>query len=271
MPNGYDSHSSAFARPGRAPLTEAAATKRSDGASSQDRSGANRYDTSTPEKRRTALAAARRSGNPADEARVRKQINQEANSTIDALMLGLGSPTATARRDNRVTRRGGYRSTLIAVDEATEYEARSDLPPWLKDRDVEEAKGGGLPPWLKDKAKDGKGSGGDSDEDSNLPPWLRDRKKSGKKTAESAALPPRRFRDTVDSMDEAALNAKRRNALPASDFAGPDRTYPIDTPARARAALARAKANASPAEQRRIYAAVKRKYPDMQVDSKPGS
>lgn len=263
MPNGYDSHSSAFARPGRAPLTEAAATRRSNGATSQDHNGANRYDTSTPEKRRAALAAARRSGNPADEARVRKQINQEANSTIDAMMLGLGSPTATARRDNRVTRRGGYRSIMRAIGEA--QGDKGNLPPWLRDKDVEEAKGD-LPPWLKDKDSDSKGSGSDGD-DSDLPPWLRNRRR----TAEAATLPPRRFRDTLAPLDEAPLNARRRNALPASDFAGPNRTYPIDTPARARAALARAKANASPAEQRRIYAAVKRKYPDMEVNSRPGS
>lgn len=39
----------------------------------------------------------------------------------------------------------------------------------------------------------------------------------------------------------AALTTKRRKALPASDFAGPGRTYPVDTKARAANAKARAK------------------------------
>lgn len=257
MANGYDAHSALYARAVRATFAEASGRSRSDGAASQTRDGSNRYDTSTPEKRRAALVAARRSANPADEARVRKEINSEANSTIDTLMLALGSPTATARRDNRVTRRGGYRSSYMVVDEAVVDEAKGDLPPWLKDK----TKGGG--------GKNSDDSGDSEDGDSKLPPWLRGKGK-GKRQAEAATLPQRRFRDTVDSLEEAPLNAQRRNALPGGDFAGPNRTYPIDTPARARAALARAKANASPAEQRRIYAAVKRKYPDMEVDSRPG-
>ena len=36
------------------------------------------------------------------------------------------------------------------------------------------------------------------------------------------------------------LNAARRNALPTSEFAGPDRSYPVDTKARAVAAKGRA-------------------------------
>lgn len=66
-------------------------------------------------------------------------------------------------------------------------------------------------------------------------------------------------------MCEAPLTTKRRKALPASDFALPGRRYPIDTPARARAALARGKVNASPEEYRRIVRAVKRRYPKMDV------
>ena len=41
--------------------------------------------------------------------------------------------------------------------------------------------------------------------------------------------------------------------------------YPINTPARARDALSRASANATPAEQAKVRAAVKAKYPNMQV------
>jgi hypothetical protein len=39
----------------------------------------------------------------------------------------------------------------------------------------------------------------------------------------------------------AILNAKKRNALPAGKFAGPDRSYPIPDASHARNALARAK------------------------------
>ena len=68
-----------------------------------------------------------------------------------------------------------------------------------------------------------------------------------------------------------AITAKQRRALPRSDFALPGKgkgeggkgpgSYPIDTPGRARNALARGAQHASPAEQSRIKAAVKRKYP----------
>lgn len=37
----------------------------------------------------------------------------------------------------------------------------------------------------------------------------------------------------------ATLTAKKRNALPKSAFAGPDRSYPVDTKARAANAKAR--------------------------------
>lgn len=146
---------------------EAAATKRSDGKSSQDKDGANRYDVSTPEKKRKALAAARRSGNPDDLKKLRGKV------------------------------------------------------------------------------------------------------------AESALAPQRYPREAVSSGDmpnlgEAPLDAKKRNKLPAAVFAGPDKSYPIDTPARARSALARVKANGSPELQRRVIAAVKKKYPSMDVETTSG-
>lgn len=86
------------------------------------------------------------------------------------------------------------------------------------------------------------------------------------RTAESA-LTPATQREATSSGDmvEAPLNAKRRNALPASAFAGPDRTYPIDTPARARAALSRVEQFGNSALKARVRAAVKRRYPDMDV------
>jgi hypothetical protein len=46
----------------------------------------------------------------------------------------------------------------------------------------------------------------------------------------------------------------------------PGERYPIDTPNRARNALARGAQNASPSEQSRIRAAVHRKYPGIGKD-----
>jgi hypothetical protein len=50
------------------------------------------------------------------------------------------------------------------------------------------------------------------------------------------------------------LDAKKRNALPDSDFAGPGRSYPIPDKAHAANAKARAAQFASPAEKARIDA-----------------
>ena len=61
----------------------------------------------------------------------------------------------------------------------------------------------------------------------------------------------------------ALLTAKRRNRLPANDFALPGRRYPIEDKAHARAALARVSANGSPHEKKKVRAAVHRKYPDL--------
>jgi hypothetical protein len=69
------------------------------------------------------------------------------------------------------------------------------------------------------------------------------------------------------AMCEAPLNARRRKALPTSVFALPGRRYPIDTPARARAALSRVVQFGSPSEISRVRAAVKRRYPDMDVET----
>lgn len=157
----------AFKRLAPGPFFEAAGSKRSDGRSSQDKNGGNRYDISTPEKKRKALAAARRSDNPEDLKRLRGKV------------------------------------------------------------------------------------------------------------AESCLLPPIYPREAVSSgdfpeMQEAPLNAKRRNKLPVSDFAGPNKTYPIDTEARARAAISRVRQFGSPDLQRRVIAAVKRRYPNMDVEAKSG-
>ncbi len=67
-------------------------------------------------------------------------------------------------------------------------------------------------------------------------------------------------------LSEAPLTADKRDALPDSDFAIPgNRSYPIDTPERARAALARVKAFGKEGEEAKVIKAVKAKYPDMKV------
>jgi hypothetical protein len=52
----------------------------------------------------------------------------------------------------------------------------------------------------------------------------------------------------------AKLTTKERNALPAKDFAGPDRSYPVNDKAHARNAKARASQNASPALKAKVDA-----------------
>ena len=61
----------------------------------------------------------------------------------------------------------------------------------------------------------------------------------------------------------ARLTTRRRNSLPAADFAGSDRSYPVDTPGRAVAAKGRATqavkaGRMSPAEAERIDAKANR-------------
>ncbi len=61
------------------------------------------------------------------------------------------------------------------------------------------------------------------------------------------------------------LSAAARRALPASDFAGPGRTYPDQDENHAR--LAVAMASGKP-EQAAVDAAVHRKYPSISISSK---
>lgn len=63
----------------------------------------------------------------------------------------------------------------------------------------------------------------------------------------------------------AKLDTAERNALPARDFAGKNRTYPDEDAGHARAALSRAAANASPGEDASIRAKVAAKYPGMEI------
>lgn len=59
------------------------------------------------------------------------------------------------------------------------------------------------------------------------------------------------------------LDAKKRAAIPAHEFALPGRRYPIHDVAHARNALARVAQNGTPAEQSTVRAAVHRRYPDI--------
>lgn len=61
----------------------------------------------------------------------------------------------------------------------------------------------------------------------------------------------------------ARLTAARRKALPTKKFAGPDRSYPIDTANRARNALSRVSQFGSPAVKERVRAKVHREYPSI--------
>jgi len=61
------------------------------------------------------------------------------------------------------------------------------------------------------------------------------------------------------------LTSKERSSLPDKDFAGPDRSFPIDTENRARNALARV-AQFHPELKARVTAKVHKKYPDMGKD-----
>lgn len=64
----------------------------------------------------------------------------------------------------------------------------------------------------------------------------------------------------------AQLTAKRRKALPDSAFAIPERrAYPIHDIAHARNALSRVAQHGTPEEKRRVRAAVKRRYPSIDV------
>lgn len=61
----------------------------------------------------------------------------------------------------------------------------------------------------------------------------------------------------------AKLTTSGRNALPTKDFAGPDRSYPINDPNHARNALARVSQFGSPAEKAQVRRKVAAKYPEM--------
>ena len=66
----------------------------------------------------------------------------------------------------------------------------------------------------------------------------------------------------------AKLTAAKRKAIPSKDFAGPDRSYPINDASHARNALARVSQHGTPALKARGRSAVKRKYPNIKQAGK---
>jgi hypothetical protein len=61
----------------------------------------------------------------------------------------------------------------------------------------------------------------------------------------------------------ARLTSQDRKDLPAKDFAGPDRSYPIPDASHARNALSRVSQYGYPELKERVRAAVHRKFPDI--------
>ena len=68
----------------------------------------------------------------------------------------------------------------------------------------------------------------------------------------------------------AVLTTRARNRLPAKEFAGPDRSFPIPDESHARNALARASQHASPALEAKIRAKVHRKFPGIEMGHASG-
>ena len=61
----------------------------------------------------------------------------------------------------------------------------------------------------------------------------------------------------------AKLSSGERSALPAKDFAGPDRSYPINDMSHARNALSRVSQFGYPELKEKVRAAVHRKFPSI--------
>lgn len=64
------------------------------------------------------------------------------------------------------------------------------------------------------------------------------------------------------------LTSAKRNALPASSFAGPHRSYPINDASHARNALSRVSQFGSPALKSSIKGKVHRRFPGIHVGMK---
>ena len=59
----------------------------------------------------------------------------------------------------------------------------------------------------------------------------------------------------------AKLTVAARKKIPGKDFAGPDRSYPIEDASHARNALSRVSQHGSPALKAKVRAKVHKKYP----------
>ena len=66
----------------------------------------------------------------------------------------------------------------------------------------------------------------------------------------------------------AKLTTKKRKAIPTKNFAGPNRSYPINDVSHARNALARVSQHGTPTLQARVRSAVKRKYPNIKQQTR---
>jgi len=62
------------------------------------------------------------------------------------------------------------------------------------------------------------------------------------------------------------LDAKDRASLPKGDFAGPDRSYPVNDESHARNALARVSEYGDPELKARVRRKVHEKYPGIKID-----
>lgn len=62
------------------------------------------------------------------------------------------------------------------------------------------------------------------------------------------------------------LDAEERSSLPKKDFAGPDRSYPVNDANHARAAMSRVSEYGDPELKARVRRKVAEKYPDIKLD-----
>ena len=69
----------------------------------------------------------------------------------------------------------------------------------------------------------------------------------------------------------AKLTAKKRNAIPTSSFAGPDRSYPINDMSHARNALARVSQFGTHELKAHVRSKVHKKFPGIQMSMAGGA
>lgn len=63
----------------------------------------------------------------------------------------------------------------------------------------------------------------------------------------------------------AKLTGKERKAIPGKEFAGPDRSYPIEDKSHARNALARVSQHGSPEVKKEVREKVHARYPEIDI------